>query len=109
MSTLATAAAEEEVVVDLVVRLRSTTVVRGRRSALDRYDDGRVPLLGKDMTPQSIGFPSEAVGIVETSFDVFPVARVGWEIICVGRHARQRQDRSFVRHVGPRKLVDRPC
>lgn len=105
---LATAAAEEEVVVDLVVDLSSATVVDGARRALEGHDDGRIGLVGKDMTAQSIRFPAKAVRVIVATLDVFPIARVRWKVICVCGHACESQDASLVGDIGTGKIVDGP-
>jgi hypothetical protein len=54
LAALTAAAAEEQVVVDLVVCSRLGAVEHGGRRALQAYDDGRVLGVGEDVASQTV-------------------------------------------------------
>ena len=108
LALLAAATAEEEVIVDLIVRRSPRAVPDGRRRALDADDDGRVVLVGEDVAPEAVVLPAKVVLALPLGPDVVPAAPALGVDVGVGRHERHREDRPLVRDIRCRHLVERP-
>jgi hypothetical protein len=54
---LSAAAAEEQIVIDLVVRGRALSIKYSHRRAFQPYYDGRVCVVGENVSPKSISLP----------------------------------------------------
>lgn len=108
LATLTAATAEEQIVVDLVIRGRLGAVEHGRRGALQSYDDRRVLRIGEDVSTQTVCLPPKIFGVVEASIDIFPVPSPGLQYVGVRGHAREAEHRLSIGHIWPRQLVDGP-
>ena len=105
---LGAAAAEEEVVVDLVVGGRAISVKHGGRCALQPDHDGRVGLVGPHVPTEAVALPAEVDAAVEGLADFFPVRLAGLLYVRVGSHQSEAQDRVLIGHVGSRNVIHGP-
>ena len=83
LAALTAAAAEEEIVVDLVVGGSIGTVEHGRRGSLETDDDCRVVCISEDVPTQAIRLPAKVFCVVETTPYVNPVSCVWLEDVCI--------------------------
>lgn len=108
MAALGATAAEEEIIVDLVLGGRAGTVEDGGGGAFESDDDRLVALICEDVTAQAIALPSEGVGVVESGRDVFPLAGAGFLVIGIPGHYGEIDDGFFVSNVRAGNLVEGP-
>lgn len=108
LAALATAAAEEQIVVDLVVGRGFRSVEHGRRCALQPDDNRRVLGIREDVPSQAIRLPPKVFRVVEATAYVLPLSSVRLQYVSIRRHTRKAQYRLSVGHIRPRKLVDGP-
>lgn len=108
LALLSTTAAEEEVVILLVVCRGSFSVENGSRGTLQPNDNGRVGLIGENVTSQSILFPTKVGTSVERLAHVVPVRHAWLLDIGVGSYQSHGQYGPLVRHVRSRNIVEGP-
>ena len=108
LSALSAAAAEEEIVVDLVVGSRLRTIEDSRRCSFQAYDNGGVLRVGKDVSAQAVRLPAKVFGVVVSVPHVFPFSSMRFEYVRVRCHTSKAYDGLFVGYVGSRDLVDGP-
>ena len=108
LAALAAAAAEEKIVVDLVVGRRFGAVKHGGRGALETDDHGCVVSVREDVPTQAVRLPAKVLGVVEAAADVLPRARMGLEDVGVRGHAGETQDRLLVGDIGPGDGIQSP-
>lgn len=68
LPSLATAAAKEKIVIDLVVCGGLRSIEYSWRGALEADDDSAILSVGKYVAAEAIAFPSKVFGIVEAAF-----------------------------------------
>ena len=108
LTSLATAAAEEEVVIELVSRGRAVSIKDSWRCALQANNDGLVVLVRKDVASQSVSFPTKALRLVEALCDIGPFSLVVICHISIGSHHSKIDDGILVCHIRGGHLVDGP-
>lgn len=108
MSALTTAAAEEEVVVYLILCRGPRTIENCRSSAFKSDDYGFVALVSENVTAEAVAFPTEAVGVVEACVDILPLAGAWFGVVGVCRHYGEVDDGFFVRDIRTWYLIECP-
>jgi hypothetical protein len=88
LALLSTAATEEEVVIDLVISRGSFAIKNGSRRSLQADDDGRVCVVGENMSTKAVTLPSEIGTSIPPRPDILPVSISVALNISVGSHAR---------------------
>jgi hypothetical protein len=83
LTALATATAEEEIVIDLVVCCGIGAVKDRRRRAFDADNDGHVVLVRKDVATKTVVVPAKIIGIVEAVSNRCPLRVVIVEYVCI--------------------------
>lgn len=95
-ASLATAATEEQVVIDLIIRCGASSVKKSRGCAFQGYHNRAVGFVGIDVSTKAVGLPSEAVGVVKPAVDGLPILRSGFLNVIICCHSCKGQYRLFV-------------
>ena len=105
LSSLATTAGSEQIVIELVIASGVGTIEDRRRSSLQTDDNSRVGLVSKDVPTQPISLPAKVVRIVEASLHWQPLSIQSRLHIGICSHLRESYDSAFVADVRPCNLV----
>lgn len=97
---LSAAAAEEQVVVNLVVGCCALAVKDGRGCPLEADYDGGVGLIGPDVTTQAVRLPTKVEASVEMGTNVQPICLTLLFHIGIGSNVRHGQNGVFIGDVG---------
>jgi hypothetical protein len=108
MPSLTTTTRTKQVVVQFIISSRVSPIEDGHRCALQPDDNGAVLLVCKDMSSQSVLFPTKVIGIVESTLDILPIASIWFFGVCVLGHLRKRNHCCLVCVVWPADLINSP-
>ena len=108
VASLSAAAAEKEVVVDLILGGGAGAVEDCRGGTFKRDDDGSVISVGKYMAPKAIALPTEAIRVVKACVDVFPFACAFLLVIGVCCHGGEVDNGFFIGYVRGRNMIESP-
>lgn len=108
LSSLGTAATEEQIVVHLVLGRGAFSVEDSRGSAFQSYENGGIVRVCKNMAPKTISLPTKALRIVETISDILPLSIFPCFNVCIGRRSCQRYNGLSVCHVRSENFVQGP-
>lgn len=102
------AAAEEEIVIHLVVGGRPCAVKKSGRGSLERDNNSTVRIIRIYVATESIVLPTKTSRVVKFAIDILPVLGSGYFNIVVRRHLRQGQNSIFICNIRPCHSVHGP-
>lgn len=108
LASLATATTEEQVIVDLVICSCLGAIEYGGRCSFEADHDSRVCCIRKNMSAQSVRFPTKIFSIIETSPNIHPLPCIGLHYVRIRSHPRKAEHCFFIRNVGAGYLVNGP-
>lgn len=109
MAPLATAAAEEEVIVDFVLCGGAGPIEDSGGGPFEGDDNGSIAFVGKDVATKAITLPAKGVGVVEACGDVLPFPGTLLLLVCICCHDSEVDNGFFVGNIGTRDFVQTPC
>jgi len=107
-ATLTTATGGEEIVVQLVVAGRLSTIKNRHGCPLQAYHDRAICLIREDVPTQSVLLPAKVFSVVESASYLLPPASQVLVLVGVIRHTREAEHSLFIRAIRSRYFVERP-
>jgi hypothetical protein len=105
---LSAATAEEQIVIEFVIRGRSIAVKYGGGCALQPDDNCRVVLISPNMPSQTVSLPAKVVSPIKRPADIVPVTLAFLLHVCVGCHVGHAEDGVLVCHIWGGYLIHSP-